>query len=144
MTIISKTAGVASAASCLYDIHKTALYNSNKVYAKVSSDTVISNSIGNQKADKISYKDAQRKNWLARNNFTASYKETWARIKGYVQGAIDAGVRYIPNFILSAIALRCKKSKGVANAAAVGLGILECFDFIKNSTNINQRTDYLK
>lgn len=144
MTIISKVAGVASLASCLQDIHKTALINSNNSYAKVSADTVISNSIGYQKTDSVSFKDTQRKNWLAKNNFIASWQEGFARIKGYVSGALSASVRYIPNFVLSVIALGCKNSKGIANAAAVGLGLLEAFDFVNNSTNINQRTDYLK
>ena len=144
MTIISKTAGAVSLVSCVHDIHKTALINSNNEYAKAASNAMISTSIGNQKADKISYKDTQRKNWLAQNNFTAPFKETYARIKGYIVGVVKGSVRYIPNFVLAAIAIGCKKSKGVANAAAVGLGVIEGLDFIKNSTNINQRTDYLK
>jgi len=144
MTWISKPAGALSLISCFHDIHKTAMVSSNNAYAQASSDAMISNSIGNQKADKLSFKDTQRKNWLAKNNFFASFKEGFARVSGYVKGAFSASVRYIPNFILSAIAIGCKKSKGVANAAAVGLGVIEVFDFIKNSTNINQRTDYLK
>ena len=32
----------------------------------------------------------------------------------------------------------------VANCAAIGLGFVELWDFIKNSTNIAQRTDYLE
>jgi hypothetical protein len=144
MTIISKTAGVLSLASCIHDIHKTALINSKNAYAKASSDAVITSSLGNQKADKISYKDAQRKNWLAQNNFTAPYKEFFARVGGYITGAAKASVRYIPNFALATVALCCKKYKGIVNAAAIGLGAIEGLDFIKNATNINQRTDYLK
>lgn len=144
MTIISKTAGVLSLASCIHDIHKTALISSRNAYAKAASDAVITSSLGNQKADKVSYKDAQRKNWLAQNNFTAPYKEFFARVGGYIMGAAKASVRYIPNFALAAVALCTKKYKGIANAAAVGLGLIEGIDFIKNSTNINQRTDYLK
>ena len=145
MTLISKTAGVLSLASCIHDIHKTALISSRNAYAKASSDAVITSSLGNQKADKVSYKDAQRKNWLAQNNFSAPYKEFFARVGGYIVGAAKASVRYIPNFALAAVALFTKKDyKGIANAAAVGLGVIELFDFIKNATNINQRTDYLK
>ncbi|MBQ8635504.1 hypothetical protein IJX73_01900 [bacterium] len=144
MTTISKTAGAVSLVSCFHDIHKTAMISSNNAYAKCASNNMISTSIGNQKADKVSYKDAQRKNWLAQSNFLAPVKETYSRVSGYVSGALKASVRYIPNFILSAIAIGCKKSKSVANVAAIGLGAVELLDFIKNSTNINQRTDYLK
>ena len=144
MTLISKTAGVLSLASCIHDIHKTALISSRNAYAKAASDAVITTSLGNQKANKVSYKDAQRKNWLAQNNFFASSKEFFARVGGYVVGAAKASVRYIPNFVLATVALCTKKYKGIANAAAVGLGVIEGLDFIKNATNINQRTDYLK
>ena len=144
MTIISKTAGVLSLASCIHDIHKTALISSRNAYAKASSDAVITSSLGNQKADKVSYKDAQRKNWLAQNNFSAPYKEFFARVGGYVVGAAKASVRYVPNFALAAVALCTKKYKGIAKDAAVGLGVIELLDFIKNATNVNQRTDYLK
>lgn len=161
MTVISKTAGVVSLMSCFHDIHKTALISSRNAYAKAASDAVITSSLGNQKAEKVSYKDAQRKNWLAQNNFTAPYKEFFARVGGYIVGAAKASVRYIPNFALAAVALLAGKNckivqnasdvakatknvERIANAAAVGLGVIELFDFVKNATNINQRTDYLK
>ena len=150
MTIISKTAGALSLASCMHDIHKTALINSNNAYAKASSNAVISSSIGNQKSNKISYRDAQRKNWLAQNNFSAPIKETSARIFGYITGFLKASVRYIPNFILSAIAICAKspdsdkKTVNIANIATIALGVVEALDFIKNGTNLHQRTDYLE
>ncbi len=144
MTIISKTAGIVSLISCIHDIHKTAVISSNNAYAKASSDAVISSSVGHQKADRISYKDAQRKNWLAQGNFLAPFKEFFGRVGGYISGAAKASLRYIPNFILAGVALACGKHNKIANAAAVGLGAIEAVDFVKNATNINQRTDYLK
>ena len=148
MTILSKTAGAASLISCFRDIHKTAMISSNNAYAKASSDAMISKSLGNQKMDRLSYKDAQRKNWIARMDLTVGAQEIYGRVKGYIKGALSASVRYIPNFILSAVAICCKGNtplgKKIGNIAALGLGVVEGIDFIKNSTNIGQRTDYLK
>ena len=145
MTIISKTAGALSLVSCLTDMHKTALIKSNNEYAKASSDAFISNSIGTQKTNKLSYKDTERKNWLARNNFKNGPAELLGRVKGYASGFIQSGVRYLPNIGLSAVALlTSSKHKNIANLSALLLACLEVFDFVKNSTNIFQRTDYLE
>ncbi len=145
MTLISKTAGVLSLVSCITDMHKTALIVSNNEYAKASSDTFIANSIGTQKADRLSYKDTERKNWLAKNSFMNTPAEIFARVKGYLSGLVQSGVRYVPNFILSAVALLTSKDhKAIANISAIGLACLEAYDFIKNSTNIFQRNDYLE
>ncbi len=143
MTIISKVAGGLSLFSCLNDAHKTGLLYANNEYAKVSGDTYISNAIGTQKADKISYKDAQRKNWLLKNNFFGGIKEGFAKVKGYFAGFGNSLVRYIPNICLSAVALKVKNPI-VSAISTIGLAGLEFYDFIRNSTSIFQRTDYLK
>jgi len=144
MTLISKTTGVLSVASCVYDMHKNALISSKNEYAKVSANNVIENSVGYQKANQVSYKDTQRKKWLAQGNFFAPIKETWARVKGYVAGFAKASIRYIPNFVLGAAAIFVgKKHPKIANFAALGLGIVEAIDFAMNALKTNQRDDYL-
>lgn len=143
MTAISKVAAGLSLVSCITDIHKTAKIYSNKAYQKASSDAYISSSVGNQKANKISYKDAQRKNWLMKNNFFLGTKETFAKITGYLKGFGEGCVRYLPNLALSGIALGVKNAT-IANISAVCLAGLEAYDFIKNSTSLFQRTDYLE
>lgn len=149
MTIVSKAAGALSISSCLYDMHKCGVIGSNRSLAKTSANGVISNTIGCSKANRVSYKDATIKNFLMRNNIGLGVKEFGSRITGYLKGFLGAGVRYIPNFALGAVALLAK-SKGtsktadkIANLAAVGLGIVEGYDIIVNSTNFGQRTDYL-
>lgn len=145
MTLISKTAGALSLISCLTDMHKTALIYANNAYAKASSDTFISCSIGTQKANKVSHKDAERKNWLLRNNFFGAPKELFARIRGYLSGLAEGAVRYLPNFVLSLAAICANKnSKILANVSTILLAGVELYDFIKNSSNISQRTDYLE
>ncbi len=143
MTIISKTAGGLSLFSCLRDMHKTAVLASNNEYAKSSADTFIETSLGSQKSERVSYKDAQRKNWLLKNNFMGSINETYGRIKGYCKGLVSAGARYVPNFVFSLGAI-LSKNKVVSTVSTVALALVEGWDFIKNSSGIFERTDYLK
>lgn len=144
MTVPSKIAGGLSLVSSIIDIHKTAVIYSNQEYAKSASDTFVAQSIGAQKTNRLSYKDANRKNWLQKQNFTNGISETWGRVKGYFKGIAQGVVRYLPNFALALGAIIPKKHKVIANLSAIGLAGLEIFDFIKNSTNIFQRNDYLK
>ena len=160
MTIISKTAGALSLVSCVHDMHKTALIYSNNEYAKTAANALISTSVNNQKANNLSYKDTQRKNWLTQQNYFASLKEGFARVSGYVKGFLKTSVRYIPNFALAIVALAAGRNCGtttratgsmgatrtadtIANLAAVGLGIVEAIDFTKNTLGFRQRDDYL-
>lgn len=146
MTIPSKIAGGLSLVSCITDIHKTAVIYANKGYAQAGSDSFISNSVGSQKSDNVSYKDTNRKNWLYQHDFGCGFFEVTGRIGGYLKGVAQGVLRYLPNFALSGLALFTNNTKGgktVGNLSAIGLAGLEIYDFIKNSTNIFQRKDYL-
>ena len=143
MTLISKTTGALGLSSCIYDMHKSGVIASNRNYAKVSANSYLSNEVKSMKMDYCSFKDAQIKNWSARNNIFQPVKEFTARVTGYIGGFFTAGIRYIPNIALAAIALCCNKSKGIANAAAGALAVLEGWNFIKNTSGINKRSDYL-
>lgn len=143
MTIISKAAGAMSVTSCIYDMHKCGVVGANRNYAKASADTFISNEINSMRTDDLSYKNSQIKNWWARNNFFQPVNETIGRITGYVNGFVTAGTKYIPNLIAGSIALFSKR-KGLANIAAGALAVMEGWNFIKNTSGIKQRNDYLK
>ena len=145
MTIISKSAGILSLVSAVVDTHKTALIYSKNAYSQSSADTFISSSIGGQKLNAISYKDAERKNWLTSNNFLGSISESVGSIKGYMKGLSIGIARYIPNFILSALAIALpKKHAKIANVAAIGLAGVEIADFVTNTLDLSQKNDYLK
>ena len=162
MPVIPKAAGITSVISSLYDIHKTALIYSQKEYNKVAGNSVIACSIGNQKANHISYKDAQRKNWTNQNNFFIGIKEAFASVKGYIKGAFDGFIRYIPKLGLAALAIIPSGSKAVANGtkenilktalhskklpyiATMALAGIEIWDYLKNGTGLFERTNYLE
>lgn len=144
MTFISKTAGCLSLVSCVHDIHKSALIYSKNKYVKASANATIENSLNMQKANHLSYKDTRRKNWLNQSNFFAPIRELFAKVSGYVEGALKTSVRYIPNFVLASVALFAKNNKKLANIAALGLGAVEGVDFAVNSLGVGQKNDYLK
>ena len=143
MTLISKGASALSLISCFRDIHKTAMIHSKNAYAQTMGDTFVADSVGNQKTNYISHRDAERKNWVFRSNFFNGTKETCAKIGGYIKGFTQGLARYLPNIALSSVAM-CAKNKYIANISAALLGGVELFGFIKNSTSITERTDYLK
>ena len=144
MTLISKTTAIASLVSCVRDIHNVGKIYSNNNRAKSSSDTFLSGVIASTKANNISLKDTERKNWFMMNNPFVSISETIGSITGYFKGVAAASARYIPNFMLAIPALFCKRFPKVANLAALGLGIVEAADFIRNTFGIGERSDYLK
>ena len=145
MTLISKTAGGLAAISCIYDIHKTALIYSKNAYQKASSDSYISCSIGNQKSDTLSYRDAKNKNWMLKNNFFANIKSAFSGIAGYIKGVGEGIVRHAPSLGLSALAVGLNKNhKTAANVSAIALAAYTAYDFVRNSTGLFQKTDYLK
>ncbi len=141
--ILPKVAGALAIASGLHDIHKTAMINSKNALAKASSDHTISNSIKYQKADRVSFRDTQRKNWLSPGNITAPFIEMGASIGGYITGAAKSAIRYIPSFVCATIAIVAKTPK-IANIATILLGCVEAFDFARHSLGIGQRDDYLE
>ncbi len=143
MTIISKTAGGLCLASLIKDVHKTAVIYSKNAYAKASSDAYIACDINAQKTDRLSSRDAARKNWLRNNTFFIGIKETFAKIGGYIKGFATGVVKHLPEVVLSGASLLCKNKKA-ANISTIGLAVYEAYDFIKHSTSLGQRTDYLK
>lgn len=143
MTIVSKAAGAAGLISCISDIHKTAVLYSNNKYAKATSDAYISCALGTQKANHISVRDAERKNWLLEKGFFVGIKGTMGRIGGYFHGLANGVVNYLPNIALSLGSI-CAKNKTVASLSAIGLAGVELYKFIKDATGIFERTDYLK
>lgn len=145
MTMISKAAGGLSLVGSIKDIHKIAMIYSKNELAKASSDAFISTSIASQKTNTLSPRDTARKNWSLKNVFMFGVVESWASVKGYLKGALDGICRYAPNIILSALAIGIgKKHPKLANASAIALGVLEGYDLLVATTNIDQRNDYLK
>lgn len=143
MTVISKGAGVLSLISCITDMHKSGVIQANNTGAKEGADSFLRQSISAQKTNYVSAKDAKRKEWVRQNSVLPSVNDTLGRIKGYFRGFVAAGARYLPNIGLSTIAL-ASKNKTIAGMSTVALALVHTWDFIKNSTKILEKTDYLE
>ena len=145
MPVIPKIAGTISLVSTIKDIHNTGMIYSKQEKNKSMGNNVLSSSIGNQKADYISLKDAKRKNWTERNMFFSKIKEDFAVLKGYIKGTTEGVVRYAPKFVL-ALAAIIPKNKGqtLSYLSTVGLGIYEIWDYLRHGTGLFERTDYLE
>lgn len=144
MTTVSKIAGGASILSSIYDIHKSALAKSREEGDKVLGDYVVQTALGSEKSDTFSYRDSERKNWINEKQFFTKPVELFGNIAGYIKGFGEGIVRYIPQLTLGSIAIFANKNKKLANMSAIALGIVEAYDFLKNSTGLFQKTDYLK
>ncbi len=144
MPAVPKIAGSISILASLNDIHKTAMIYSRQEYNKAMGDKVVACSIGNQKADFLSFKDAQRKNWTDKNHFFAGISETFGAIKGYCKGAAEGIIRYSPKLALAALAIIPKtKAKTLSYISTVALMGVEIWDFLRNGTGLFERDNYL-
>lgn len=156
MPIIPKIAGSLSVISSLKDIHETALIYSQQEYQKEAGNETVAISIGNQKADFVSFKDARRKNWVSRQSIFSGFTPAMASIKGYCKGAFQGISRYFPKFVLAALSIipssKVKpdakglraKSKELSYISAIALALYEAYDFLKNGTELFERRNYLE
>ena len=145
MPVIPKIAGSVSILASLHDIHKTAMIYSKQEYNKAMGNNVVASSIGSQKADYVSFKDAQRKEWTQDQQFFYGIKETFASIRGYFKGAVQGIARYFPKFLLSAISIIPRnKGKVLSYISTVALAGLELWDYYRHGAGIFEKTDYLE
>ena len=105
MTIPSKAVGAVSLFSCVRDIHKTSMIRAKQLRQKEMSDAYIATSVGCQKTNRMSYRDTERKNWFAQNNFFLGATEVLASVKGYLKGVKEGITEYAPNIVLAALSI---------------------------------------
>lgn len=160
MPVIPKIAGSLSVLSTIKDIHNTAMIYSTQEYRKAASNETLSISIGNQKANYISQKDAKRKNWVNERQMFSGVAQATASLKGYLKGMMQGITRYIPKFGLAALSIipsgkvnknakglfKIFKTKGkeISYISAIALAGYEIFDFISNGTELFEKRNYLE
>jgi len=143
MPIIPKIAGGAGIVSSVVDIHKTALIHARNEAAVYSSNSILSTSLGAQKADRLSVADADKKNWINQKSFLAGPSGVLGALKGYFKGIKEGVVIHWPKLLLSLSAFIFKKEIP-SYLSTAALGIYAVYEFIKHSTSIFEKTDYLK
>ena len=143
MTLVSKIAGTLGISTCIYDMHKSGMIEARRNSAKAGVNSFLSNELNTMRMDECSFKNAQIKNWKAKNNILQVPAEVFSAITGYIKGFFTAGIKYIPNFIAGAVAIGCKNNEKAANIAAGLLAVMEGWNFFKNTSGIKQKNDYL-
>ena len=144
MPIVPKIAGAASLITAINDIHKTGVIYSKQEKNKTMGNNVLSSSIGNQKADYVSFKDAKRKNWTENRMFFSGIKEDFASAKGYLKGSKEGTLRYIPKLLFIAGAIIPNvKGKTISYLSTAALAVYEIWDYLRNGTGLFEKNDYL-
>ena len=143
LNIASKTAALLATGASLYDVHTLGKREANIKRESNYADDFIAQQLGASKLNYPSEKHNSMKEWILNFTYPLQLSEIWDTVSGYVSGALK-GVWYnIATLGFSALAFFAKKD-GMRKVGIAGLGLSVAWDFIKNSTNIFERTDYLR
>ena len=143
LNIASKSSALLATGASLYDIHKLGVREANIKREKNYADDFIAEQIGSSKLNYPSEKHNAMKKWLMNFKYPLQISEVWNTVSGYVTGAVK-GIGYnLPTLGFSALAFFAKKDC-TRKLGIIGLGLSVAWDFIKNSTNIFEKKDYLR
>lgn len=143
LNVATKTAAVLATAATAYDVHTLGTRQAKIKRESNYADDFIAQQIGASKLNYPSEKHSAMKDWIMDFKYPLQISEVANTVTGYVTGAIK-GIGY--NFAtlgFSALTFFAK-SNAVKKIGLFGLGLSVAWDFIKNSTNIFERTDYLR
>lgn len=143
LNIASKAAAVMATGASLYDIHTLAKREANIKRERNYADDFIAQQIGASKLNYPSAKHDSMKQWIMDFKYPYQLSELGDTITGYVSGALKGICHNAATLGFSTLAFFAKKP-GFKKAGVIGLGLSVAWDFIRNSTNLFERTDYLR
>ncbi len=143
LNIASKTAAILASGTSLYDIHTLGVREANIKRESNYANDFIAQNLGASKLNYPSEKHNAMKQWIMDFKYPLQLSEIWNTVSGYVVGAAKGVVHNFATLGFSAVALFAKKD-GWKKFGVIGLGLSVAWDFIKNSTNLFERTDYLR
>ena len=143
LNIASKTAALLASGTSLYDIHTLGAREANIKRESNYADDFIAQSIGASKLNYPSQKHNKMKQWILEFHYPLQMSEIWNTVTGYVTGAAKGVAHNALTLGFSALAFFAKRD-GLKKVGVFGLGLSVAWDFIKNSTNLFERTDYLR
>ena len=143
LNFATKTASILATGTSLYDIHKLGVQSANIKRESNYADDFIAQTIGASKLNYPSEKHNKMKEWILSFKYPLQDSEVFNTVSGYIQGAIK-GIGYnLGTLGFSALAFFAKKDS-FKKVGIIGLGLSVAWDFIKNSTNLFEKTDYLR
>lgn len=143
LNVASKAAALMATGASVYDIHSIAKREANIKRESNYADDFIAQNIG---ASKLNYPGAKHndiKQWIMDFQYPLQLSEVWNTVSGYTVGAIKGICYNFATLGFSALTFFAKKD-GMKKFGAIGLGLSVAWDFIKNSTNLFEKTDYLR
>lgn len=143
LNVASKAAALMATGASLYDIHSLGKRKANIKRESNYADDFIAQNIG---ASKLNYPGAKHnamKQWIMDFQYPLQLSEVWNTVSGYVTGAFKGVCYNAATLGFSALAFFAKKD-GMKKFGVIGLGLSVAWDFIKNSTNLFEKTDYLR
>lgn len=140
--IASKAIAVMATGATLYEANYQGVRKANIKRQSEYADDFIANQIGASKANYPSATHSALKSWLVDFKFPYKFSEFTDTITGYVEGALKGLVRNFSTLGFSALAFF---GKGKAQKIGlIGTGLSVAWDILKNTTNVFERTDYLR
>lgn len=143
LNVATKAAAIMATSVSLYDINSLGVREANIKRESNYADDFIAGEIGSSKLNYPSGKHAAFKNWSKNFKFPYQLTELWDTVSGYVIGAAKGAWYNAATLGFSALTFFAKKD-GMKKFGAIGLGLSVAWDFIKNGTNLTERTDYLR
>ncbi len=143
LNVASKAAALMASGASLYDIHSLAKREANIKRESNYADDFIAQNIGASKLNYPSAKHNGMKQWIMDFQYPLQLSEVWNLASGYVVGAAKGICHNFATLGFSALAFFAKKD-GMKKFGVIGLGLSVAWDFIKNSTNLFEKTDYLR
>lgn len=142
INIAAKAGAIMAAGASLYDVNQQGVRKANIKREKNYADDFIAQQIGASKLNYPSEKHSGMKNWIQSFKYPYQVSELWDTVSGYVQGALKGVALNAATLGFSGLAFFGKK--GLQKVGIIGLGLSVAWDFIKNSTNLFEKTDYLR
>ena len=143
LNVATKAAAVLATAATAYDVHTLGARQAKIKRESNYADDFIAQQVGASKLNYPSEKHSAMKDWIMDFKYPLQMSEVINTVIGYITGAAKGIGHNLATLGFSALTFFAK-SDGLKKAGLFGLGLSVAWDFIKNSTNIFERTDYLR
>lgn len=141
--VLTNLAAGLATTSVLYEAHQIGKNYANANLIKGAGNDLVSDVMGYQRLNYPSEKYNKVKTETFKFKMGLGYKDIFHKGSGYLQG-VGVGLAHNWNTLGCALVTFLAKRKPLKIAGAIGVGLSIAWNFIKNGTNLLEKTDYLK
>lgn len=142
LSIVTKSAGALALASVALESNTIAMRKADAMSKEISSQEMLANAIGDGKLNYESPKHNSVKTFMS-DYFPDDWYALIGSVQGYFKGALTGIMNNILTVGFSVLAL-VAKHKPVKILSLIGLASSIVTNFLANSTNLFEITNYLK